>query len=213
MKEKTLLKISLSILILIFSFLIIISTYSKYITTTEDNTSLHIANWNIKLNDKDITESRDFTDNIQLIFDEDENKYIDEDVIAPTSKGHFNLSLESTGTELSFRYDLSVISDENLPDFRITGYTKDDDPTYIRVDEPSPTFEGIVEPAEDTDTEVKNEYTFYIEWYDKEDNILNNQEDVSVSKSNSFTNPSASIPLSLKITQIEDENIEENEDS
>ena len=47
------------ILILIFTFLIIKSTYSKYLTATDDNASLHIANWNIKLNDKDIKENKD----------------------------------------------------------------------------------------------------------------------------------------------------------
>ncbi len=106
MKKRTILKVILLILILIVTFLIIRSTYSKYITKTDDNATLHIANWNIKLNDKDISESKDFTENMQLLFTP--NEYIDENVIAPTSTGSFRVKIESTGTELPFKYDLKV---------------------------------------------------------------------------------------------------------
>lgn len=112
MKKSTIFKITLLILILTVTFLIIRSTYSKYITATDDNTSLHIANWNIKLNNKDIKENKDFSDTMDLIFDE--NEYIDNTVIAPTSTGSFNVNLESTGTEIPYLYLLNLDSDSNF---------------------------------------------------------------------------------------------------
>lgn len=341
MKKKTIFKIILLILILIVTFLIIRSTYSKYITATDDNASLHIANWNIKLNDKDISECKDFTDNMQLVFDK--NQYIDENVIAPTSTGSFKVKIESTGTELPFKYDLQiaepidsvstykfdltsyfkddwnkktqiffsvyidysyrdtpvayydssgklvydeipitltipngkisqvqmdnyksmsfedgtftfvpqwyqwsndnilrtdvrlyydeiielsntqtpvesltlggkVVKKTNLPDFRIYSYTKNGS-APITVNASDTTISEIIKPPVDADgnftgEEVINDYTFYFEWYDSDDNILDNQGDVAASKSDSSTDtysiPDAVIPISLKITQVEE---------
>lgn len=339
MKKRTVLKVTLLILILIVAFLIIRSTYSKYVTATDDNATLHIANWNIKLNDKDISECKDFTENMQLVFDE--NEYIDENVIAPTSTGSFRVKIESTGTELPFQYELQiaeavdsvstykieiakyeideynkttqlflsvyvdysyrdtpvaywqngqlvydkipitlsipkgnitqaqmdnyesmefedgtftfipqwyqwssdniltttvrlyydeviqlsnvttpvenvtlngmVVRKSNLPDFKIYSYTKNGS-APITVNASDTTISDIVEPPVDADgnftgEEVINDYTFYFEWYDGDDNILDNQGDVLASKSNSSTDiystPEAIIPISLKITQIE----------
>lgn len=341
MKKNSIFKIVLLILILIVAFLIIKSTYSKYITATDNNAALHIANWNIKLNDKDISESKDFTNNMQLVFDK--NPYIDDDVIAPTSTGSFKVKIESTGTEIPFKYDLEIaepvdsvstykvdvtnyIKDEwnkktqlflsvyidysyrdtpvayyddtgkliydeipitlsipkgkisnvqmdnylsmtfedgtftfvpqwyqwsdknvlsttvrlyydeiielsdsqspiegitldgkvvkksNLPDFKIYSYTKNGSEKII-VNDSNSTISDIVKPPVDADgkftgEEVINDYTFYFEWYDGPDNILNNQDDVAVSKKNTtdiYTSPTAVIPISLKITQIENE--------
>lgn len=221
MKKRTILKIILLILILIFTFLIIKSTYSKYLTATDDNASLHIANWNIKLNDEDIKENKDFTESIQLVFDE--NDYIDNSVIAPTSRGSFKVKIESTGTELPFQYILQIAEEQNpdsvsdavlnkadIPDFRIYSYTLNGS-APITVDDSNKTISDIVEPPIDADgnftgEEVIFDYTFYFEWYDGVDNILDNQNDVLVSKSNQVTskpiNPKAVIPVSLKITQI-----------
>lgn len=348
MEKKIFFRIILLILILTFAFLVIRTTYSKYLTQTDDNASLHIANWNIKLNNKDISEAKNFTNNINVILNE--NNYVDEGVIAPTSSGSFKLKLESTGTELPFQYELQVAgkgdfdtvstyevlitnygtwnegtpwagayasitlcinysyrttpikytspngeplydalpitftfinahtasfnnnnwdssfsyengyvyivpqqyqwSDNNvvslyfqaqfndalskeeiissfsniaidgkpignpveLPDFKITSYTKNGS-EIIPVDV-NTNFSDIVEPPVDADgnftgQEVINDYTFYFEWYDGEENVLDNYGDVNISKLTS----NATIPLSLKITQIEEKNAEENKDS
>lgn len=330
MNKKAIFKLILLILILVVIFLIIRSTYSKYVTTTDENTSLHIANWNIKLNDSDISSSKDFSNNMNLVFDE--NPYIDENVIAPTSTGSFSVKIESTGTELPFRYDLNItdnidtvskydvnlidynkdtsnqttqilfsinidyshretaISDteeipitltipkgkisqvqinnskslsyedglitfipengqwssdntlttnikisyselidllenespikrlsingnivksKSLPDFKIISYSKNGSEPVL-VNTSNATISDTVTPAVDGDgnftgAEVINNYTFYFEWYDAEDNILDNQGDVAISKSeNSNTVPNAIIPVSLKILQIEE---------
>lgn len=214
MKRRTILKILLLILILIVAFLIIRSTYSKYITATDDDTSIHTANWNIKLNDKDILECKDFTENMQLVFDK--NEYIDENVIAPTSTGSFKVKIESTGTEVPFQYELQIAEPVDsvstyLPDFRVYSYTINGSAPII-VDSSDANIIDIVEPPVDADgkftgEEVINDYTFYFEWYDGADNILNNQGDVNVSKVDNsigdYSVPTAIIPISLKITQIE----------
>lgn len=336
--KKNSFKIILLILVLIFFFLVIRSTYSKYLTQTDDNASLHIANWNIKLNDKDISESKNFTSNVPIVLDE--NDYVEKGLIAPTSSGSFNLKLESTGTELPFKYSLDVAGEgdfdtvstyelsitngpwnssghnavnfsfnlnysyrenpvqywENgqticekipititfpgvtiinvniycntaekyfsgntftfvpdlwvwqsnntlscggqiiydgelpegfgnvsvdgllignaieLPDFKITSYTRNgSDPIPVDV---NASFSEIVTPPVDengnfTGEEVINDYTFHFEWYDGEGNVLNNYEDVNMTKITS----SAYIPLTLSVVQLEEANLENDEEN
>lgn len=107
MKFNKSIKIILLILVLIVLFLIIRSTYSKYISTKDSGTTFHISKWNIVLNNKNISENEDFTQDIQIIYDEN-TENIAQDVIVPTSKGHFEVTLESTGTELPFEYEFKV---------------------------------------------------------------------------------------------------------
>lgn len=104
--NKKTLKFVLLILILIILFLVIRSTYSKYITSADNEATLHISKWNILLNDKDISENKDFTQDLTVTFDKNEN--IADDVIAPTKTGYFEINLESTGTELPFKYQLQI---------------------------------------------------------------------------------------------------------
>lgn len=112
MKKITVLKIILLIMILIVTFLIIRSTYSKYITSADDNTSLDIANWNIKLNNEDIKNNKNFSKNMNLKFDP--NPYIDSNTIAPTSTGSFKINLESTGTDVPYLYSLNLDGNSNF---------------------------------------------------------------------------------------------------
>lgn len=103
---KKTLKLVLVVVILIILFTIIVSTYSKYITQTENQATLKISNWHILLNDIEISENKDFSNSLNVIYDENEN--IAKDVIVPTSTGNFDVKLESTGTELPFEYEFSI---------------------------------------------------------------------------------------------------------
>lgn len=105
-KEKKSFKYIILILILILLFIIIGSTYSKYITQTDNLTNLDISNWNIKVNNLDITENKNFSDTITLTLDQNEN--VTPGVIVPTTTGSFEVNLESTGTELPFQYEFKI---------------------------------------------------------------------------------------------------------
>lgn len=104
MKNRKFLKVILLTLILIISFIIIQDTYSKYLTQTDNNSKLNISNWHILLNDKNIQNQADFTRDVSIEYEKSE--HVTDGVIVPTSKGTFDVTLESTGTELPFQYEL-----------------------------------------------------------------------------------------------------------
>lgn len=104
MKNRKFLKVILLTLILIISFIIIQDTYSKYLTQTDNNSKLNISNWHILLNDKNIQDQADFTRDVSIEYEKSE--HVTDGVIVPTSKGTFDVTLESTGTELPFQYEL-----------------------------------------------------------------------------------------------------------
>ena len=106
MKTKKEFKLILLILILIITYLVVQSTYSKYLTQTDNHSSLNISRWNILLNNKEISSNTEFSQNVKVTYEE--NEHIANDVIVPKSKGHFDLSLESTGTDLPFSYEIKI---------------------------------------------------------------------------------------------------------
>ena len=107
MKKNKNFKLVLFILILTITYLIVQSTYSKYLTQTDNHSNLNISRWNILLNDNNISNTEVFTENIKLTY-ENNNSNIASDIIAPTSKAYFDLSLDSTGTDLPFSYEIKI---------------------------------------------------------------------------------------------------------
>lgn len=207
MKFNKSVKIILLILVLIVLFLVIRSTYSKYISTKDSGTNFHISKWNILLNNKNISENKDFSQDIQITYNEN-TENIAQGVIVPTSKGYFEVKLESTGTELPFEYTLKIKQEEDLdnsiPDFKITSYILNDN-EIVELDPDQTEIVGTVEPPKDVDgkftgQEVINNFIIYVEWDDTENNVLDNQGDVAISK-----NPDtmAIIPIELNIKQIQ----------
>ena len=110
MKNKKSIKIILLILVLIVLFLVIRSTYSKYVSGTDDQVDAHISKWHILINDNDIMTHRIFSDDIELV--PDTNGNIAEGVIVPTSNASFDLEVESTETEVPFEYSIKIAEPE-----------------------------------------------------------------------------------------------------
>lgn len=65
----------------IISFLIIRVTYAKYLSTLGSSADIGIASWKILLNNQDIINNSDFTQNLSLVFPG--NDYYIEDSIVP----------------------------------------------------------------------------------------------------------------------------------
>ncbi len=207
--SKTLKNI-LFILILIILFLIIQSTYSKYIQKDDKTTKFDISGWKILINGIDITEkNNNFSDNLELKFES--NKHISDNVIVPTSIGYFDIEIDSTGTKLPFKYDISLM-ESSIDDFKIISYKLDDgDEQKVTSDMKSIT--GEIDPSEIIDAEVKHKLTFYVQWYDQdssspkydslteqEKDSLDNYGDVRASKSQA--DMITTIPVNVKVTQI-----------
>lgn len=110
-RESNIFKILLLILVFSVCFVVIQNTYSKYLTTQDSSAQSNISKWHILLNDQNISENTNFSEIVNLELDDKEN--INQNVIVPAATGKVHLTLESTGTELPFKYEIKTA--EGIP--------------------------------------------------------------------------------------------------
>lgn len=229
-KFKNGVKIILVLIIITILFLIIRSTYSKYVTHDVKDADFNISNWHILVNDLDINNEeqiKEFSETLKLNYVKNEN--VSENVIVPGSMGYFDITLESTGTEIPFKYEVSIDNSQSeFQDFKILSYSisndidlsspEADDLLYESkkdIDPSESTVTGIIEPAEIITDENINKIRFYVKWYDIDSNTENYNEmenkdasdnygDVKVSKQIEDGKQQAEfiVPVKLVVTQI-----------
>ena len=142
-----------------------IQIYAKYLTSATANSNMTIARWNILVNDISIKNSTDISNTIIPVFEKNEN--IAENIIAPTSKGYFDLEFDFKDADVSFEYEITTIADENssVKDIVTTGYSIDDGEVIE--------FAEYNEPIKDTikleDNIEKRKIRIYILWNDDEE--------------------------------------------
>ncbi|MBQ2835276.1 MAG: hypothetical protein IJE68_00335 [Clostridia bacterium] len=160
-KKFLLLLIGICICVLLF---FIVQIYAKYITSTEGNTSLTIANWNILVNNMSIMTDSDISNSIVPVFPGTD--HIASGIIAPTAEGYFDLNLDFSNVDVSFQYDISVSADENscVQDLVAIGYALDDGEKIIFENYNTPISE-IIELSSELDT---RKVRVYIKWNDDE---------------------------------------------
>ncbi len=170
-------------LLLAFASLLILfdlveDTYAKYVSSADANSSFTIARWAFTVNTQDIIANNDFSNTITPTFDT--NVHIDSDVIAPTSSGYFEIVVDSSEVGVSFDQTITLAnSDDNtVTDLVFTGY---------RINNGSVVTFGANDPTEITTTHLLsdvtkvNTYYVYIEWYDGNNEIMDNAADTQAS--------------------------------
>lgn len=154
-------------------------TYAKYITSADATSNFTIARWSFLVNEQDIVSNNDFSNTIVPTFEHNDN--IKDGVIAPTSTGYFDITIDSSNVGVSFDEEISLVKDEanTVSDLIITGYKKNDD--------------DLVEFSEETTTittthllneeKTVNTYRIYIKWNDGEGSTMDNTADTEASTS------------------------------
>lgn len=108
--------ISLSICLCFMS-----TTYSKYVAGTTSDIEVLFAKWQILVNDVDITSNTSST--VSFLPTIEENEYVASNKLAPTSKGYFDINIDPTNVDVSFKYTVNLnAQNENIPDLMITKY-------------------------------------------------------------------------------------------
>ena len=229
-KSKRIFKIILVLLIVTILFLIIRSTYSKYVTNDVKHADFNISNWHILINNLDIhneEQIKKFSETLKLNYVKNEN--VAENVIVPGSSGYFDITIESTGTEIPFKYDVSIDNTKSeFQDFKILSYSISNDIDLTSPDADKILYDskedinpeessvtGIIEPANNVTDKNINNIRFYVKWYDVDSNIENYNEienkdisdnygDVKVSKQITEGKEKAefTVPVKLVVTQI-----------
>ncbi len=171
MKKKIIMVLAFTSLLISFCF--IGESYAKYVTTIDNVASMSVARWRILVNNKDILNESEARQIITPVFYE--NEHINANVIAPTSKGYFDLILDATGADVSFNYTISTSlnADSAVSDLKITGYTLNEGEVISITDGTLITGQILY-----TDNKIHNLRVF-IEWSDTETDTMDNQADTN----------------------------------
>lgn len=189
----------ISILIICLTLILIAQTYAKYLTSTSGTASIPVAKWNIVLNNQSIKNNSDISSSIAPVFPGNEN--IASGIIAPTSTGYFDLSLDFSNVDVSCSYSInSTVDDSSLiKDLVITGYSIDDGPV-VNLDDYNQTIENTILY---TDTERTKNIRVFIMWNDDSENsTMTNQDDTSASSSSADSTNIALFKVSINFKQI-----------
>lgn len=193
MDSKRKFKIILALLALFTCIFQINQTYAKYLESKDGNTDFNIAKWKITVNNKDITQAATMTSIITPVYLENEN--IAQGVIAPGSEGYFDLDIDGTETEVSFRYNISITSSENsiVNDLQITKYQINND-TPITTNGTS----EISNTINYNETNKTVSIRVYFKWIDGDGESMDNETDTNAS----LSGDSAKLKVSMTFTQV-----------
>ena len=114
-------KILLVFIPLSFLLCFMSNTYSRYVADTTGNLKMSFAQWQILVNNEDITNKT--SSSIVLTPVIDANDYVKSNKIAPSSTGYFDISIDPSNVDVAFNYNISLkVLNENIPDLMITKY-------------------------------------------------------------------------------------------
>lgn len=172
MKFNKKLILFISCISLILCLLIVRQTYAKYMNTTQGNTNITIARWRILVNNQDIRNNPEITETITPVLLE--NEHIKPGVIAPTSEGYFDIIIDSSDVDVSFKYTITPSIQENscVKDLNVTGYSLNSG-EIIPVIDNAPISNNILYKDGVTTTSIR----IHIKWTDDETATMDNKAD------------------------------------
>ncbi len=169
-------------------------SYAKYLTSTSEKASMNVARWRILVNNKDIREGSTANAVIVPVFDGNEN--IASGIIAPTSEGYFDLVIDATEADVSFKYDInfSVNDDSSVTDLVATKYSINNGNT-INLDRDNQSISNTVFY---NDNKSPINIRVYVLWDDGENSSMDNAADTEATKNGK----SAKMNVNLSFIQI-----------
>ena len=196
------------------------STYSRYVAGTTGNIDILFAKWQILINSEDIADANNST--ISFTPTIESNSYIKENTVAPTSNGYFDIDIDPTNVDVSFRYTIDLeIDNEDIPDLMITRYAilpnhyeEGDTIEYTTLNESEITNELLF----DNETEDFSFEPFtirvYFEWYEGVDEQMTDEDDTEIGIASANDDVTFTINANISFEQIlQPENNENNQNN
>lgn len=194
------------------------NTYSRYIAGTTGNVELQFAKWQILLNEIDITNNE--TTSIELTPVVEQNQYVANNKIAPSSKGYFDIDIDPSNVQLSFNYNINLtINNENAPDIMISKYTiidndyNEETDTLTTITITDNTITGTLDFDNTTENFAFEPFTIriYFEWYEGENETMNDEADTEFAATNENTlQITANISFEQKINETTNNTVTDN---
>ena len=202
------------------------NTYSRYVADTTGNLKMSFAQWQILVNNEDITNNSSSSVILTPVINE--NKYVESNKIAPSSSGYFDISIDPSNVDVSFNYSITLdVVNENIPDLIITKYAILDNDykeneaiTYKNIEnnliQGSLDVEKIATSSDEiiasSSDEIK-EHNFKpfivricFEWYEGQDEKMNDESDTLIGSNAENTN--LEINAEIKFEQKLDSNVQ-----
>ena len=170
--DKKYILLILSFISLYITICLANETYAKYVSSATSTSSTSIARWRILVNNDDISVGATSTSLITPVFPGSND--ISANVIAPNAEGYFDLVLDATNVDVSFRYEISIEPNANSPvtELVATRYAVNGAEPVNFVDGDN-TLEGTVNLSNTTRT---YNIRVYIKWDDSL-NLMTNAQD------------------------------------
>lgn len=202
------------------------NTYSRYVADTTGNLKMSFAQWQILVNNEDITNSS--TSSVILTPVIEENEFVENNKIAPSSTGYFDISIDPSNVDVAFNYTITLdVVNENIPDLIVTkyaildsDYNKNDAISYQNIIDNeihgSLDIEKVVTSSDEiivtngdeviTNSDEIQEVSFkpflvriWFEWYEGQDEQMNDKADSLIG--NDAKNSNLEINAQIKFEQ------------
>lgn len=180
----------------IIAFLVIKTTYAKYVTSVNGSTNIGIASWNMLVNNQDILANSDFSQTLSLTFPEE--TYHIAGYIVPDAVGYFDLTIDSTEVSLNYSYTITISTPvtSNVTDMKLKGYSLDGGTTVTDLNA------GVTQITNNVANNVNSvSIRVYVQWSDDSaTETMNDITDTSVA----VNSGKAVIQANINFEQIED---------
>lgn len=182
--------ILISFLSLFVSISVFKETYGKYVTDIDESANIKIARWRILINGEDVRNNSTAESVIRPVFAGNNN--IQDNVIAPHAEGYFDLIIDGTDADVSFKYEVNikVSEDSSVQDLIVTGYSVDNNE---KIETNEDTISNVVPITQENKLIT---IRVYIKWDDN--GSMDNDADTLAT----MTNVDAKMDVSLKFTQM-----------
>jgi hypothetical protein len=210
-------RLLLAFISLAISLSLMSTTYSRYVADATGNVELSFAKWQILVSDVDITSTTSSTISFEPVIEE--NEYVAANVMAPSSKGYFDINIDPTYVDVSFRYEIYLeIENDLVLDLIMTkyafipeGYIEGEPLDFIELEENIIT-NNMLYDKENPEFQFKP-FTIrvYFEWYEGANELMDDESDTNIGRLAATEEATFSISANLAFEQIlNDEELEES---
>ena len=198
----------LKLLIVCFMLIILVSlmsnTFSKYVSSADGDLNVSFAKWQILVNNLDISDAA----NSEILFVPviDSNNEVEENSVAPSSSGYFDIAIDPSNVALSFNYNITFsIENDDIPDLMISEYAilpVDDSPIEkISLDN------NIIE--KDMIYDPENPFKpftirLFFKWYDGENELMDDLADTEIGTVAAINDTKLKMKANISFKQIKE---------
>ena len=198
----------LKLLIVCFMLIILVSlmsnTFSKYVSSADGDLNVSFAKWQILVNNLDISEAA----NSEILFVPviDSNNEVEENSVAPSSSGYFDIAIDPSNVALSFNYNITFsIENDDIPDLMISEYAilpVDDSPIEkISLDN------NIIE--KDMIYDPENPFKpftirLFFKWYEGENELMDDLADTEIGTVAAINDAKLKMKANISFKQIKE---------